>query len=92
MQMPRCAYGSCARTGVLFALSPHLELALKEVPDGRQERSQCDGVWLRHWQRRLGEVTLTTKKAPVPWKMFTAAGSGQGSCIPALVGRIGTEW
>ena len=47
-------------------------------------------MWLRHWQRRLGGVTLTTIKSPVPWKMFTAAGSGQGSCIPALAGRIGT--
>ena len=29
MQVPRCAHGSCARTGVPFALSSHSELALK---------------------------------------------------------------
>ena len=40
MQVPRCAYGSCARAGVLFALSLHSELALKRyLMAGRDEVS-----------------------------------------------------
>ena len=40
MRVPRCAYGSCARTGVPFALSSHSELALKRyLLAGRNEVS-----------------------------------------------------
>ena len=55
MRVPRCAYGSCARTGVLFALSPHLELALKRyLMAGRNEVSVmvCGcGIGRGGWER-----------------------------------------
>ena len=40
LRLTRCREGSCARTGLPFALSPEFELALKRVPACKQEDAQ----------------------------------------------------
>jgi len=40
-------------------------------------------VWLRHWQRRLGEFTLTIKKSSVVKDDVADIGFRAGTDIPA---------